>query len=101
MRLMVMFDLPVETSQERRAYRKFRKVLINEGFLMMQYSIYVRVCVSKQSAQFMERRITTMVPEEGLVQTMMVTEKQYNEMHFLAGKRSGDIRNSSARTIVL
>lgn len=57
MRLMVMFDLPVETSEQRREYRKFRKKLINEGFMMMQYSIYVRVCVSRQSAKFMENRI--------------------------------------------
>lgn len=43
MRLMIMFDLPVETSEDRRNYRKFRRALIDEGFLMMQYSIYVRV----------------------------------------------------------
>lgn len=43
MRLMVMFDLPVETSEQRREYRRFRKSLINEGFCMIQYSVYVRV----------------------------------------------------------
>lgn len=48
MRLMIMFDLPVLTSENRRNYRKFRKALINEGFLMMQYSIYVRVCSNKK-----------------------------------------------------
>lgn len=101
MRLMVMFDLPVETSEERRAYRKFRKKLISEGFLMMQYSIYVRVCVSRQSAKYMERRIKTFLPEEGLVQTLMVTEKQYNYMHFLVGKEKKDVRNTSKRTVVL
>lgn len=52
MRLLIMFDLPVETSKERREYRQFRKRLINEGFLMIQYSVYVRVCVNKKSAQF-------------------------------------------------
>lgn len=36
MRLMVMFDLPVETSKQRREYRKFHKRLIQEGF----YGIY-------------------------------------------------------------
>lgn len=46
MRLLIMFDLPVETSKERREYRQFRKRLINEGFLMIQYSVYVRVCVT-------------------------------------------------------
>lgn len=59
MRLLIMFDLPVETSKERREYRQFRKRLINEGFLMIQYSVYVRVCVNKKSAQFIEKRIST------------------------------------------
>ncbi|WP_170999534.1 CRISPR-associated endonuclease Cas2 [Paucilactobacillus kaifaensis] len=101
MRLMVMFDLPVETSKERKAYRKFRKELINEGFLMIQYSIYVRVCVSKQSAGFMEKRIAEFTPELGIVQTMMVTEKQYNDMNFLLGEPKKDVRNTSDRTVIL
>lgn len=101
MRLMVMFDLPVETSKQRRAYRKFRKALINEGFLMIQYSIYVRVCVSKQSAGFLEKRINEFIPESGIVQTMMVTEKQYNEMNFLLGEAKTDVRNTSDRTVIL
>ena len=46
---MIMFDLPVETSEERKEYRKFRKNLINEGFIMIQYSVYVRVCVQKNA----------------------------------------------------
>ena len=62
MRLLVMFDLPVETSEDRKAYRHFRKALLNEGFLMIQYSVYVRVCVSKQSAQFIENRIAGFTP---------------------------------------
>lgn len=101
MRLMVMFDLPVETSEQRRAYRKFRKKLIEEGFLMIQYSIYVRICVSRQSAKYMEERIKNFLPTDGLVQTMMVTEKQYNDIHFLLGKSSDDVRNSSKRVVIL
>lgn len=57
MRLMIMFDLPVDTADERREYRQFRKRLINEGFLMIQYSIYERVCVSRKTATFLENRI--------------------------------------------
>ncbi len=52
MRLMIMFDLPVETSEDRRIYRKFRKALLNEGFLMIQYSVYARVCVDRNAANF-------------------------------------------------
>lgn len=101
MRLMVMFDLPVETSQQRRAYRVFRKKLIQEGFLMIQYSVYVRVCVNRKAAQFMEKRISNFLPENGLVQTLMLTEKQYNDMHFLLGEEKDEVHNSSARTVIL
>ncbi|WP_295773670.1 CRISPR-associated endonuclease Cas2 [uncultured Limosilactobacillus sp.] len=101
MRLMVMFDLPVETSQQRRAYRVFRKKLIQEGFLMIQYSVYVRVCVNRKAAQFMEKRISNFLPENVLVQTLMLTEKQYNDMHFLLGEEKDEVRNSSARTVIL
>ncbi|GEP23986.1 MAG: CRISPR-associated endonuclease Cas2 [Lentilactobacillus diolivorans] len=101
MRLMVMFDLPVETSEERRAYRKFRKALINEGFLMIQFSVYVRVCVTRQSADFMEKRIAAISPDSGIIQSLMLTEKQYNDMHFILGEPKKDVRNSSERTIIL
>lgn len=101
MRLMIMFDLPIETSKQRRDYRRFRKKLIEEGFIMIQYSIYVRVCVSRQSAKFMERRISDFLPEDGVVQSLMVTEKQYSDMHFLVGKSKDEVRNSSERTVIL
>ena len=101
MRLMIMFDLPVETSQQRKAYRTFRKSLINEGFVMVQYSVYVRVCINRKSATFMEKRIEKFLPANGLIQTFMLTEKQYNDSHFLVGKPVEDVRNSSDRTVIL
>lgn len=96
-----MFDLPVETSDQRRDYRRFRKALINEGFLMIQFSVYVRVCVNKKSADFMERRIAAIAPPAGIIQSLIMTEKQYNDMHFISGKAKEDVRNLSGRTIIL
>ena len=101
MRLMIMFDLPVETAVQRKQYRQFRKALINEGFLMIQYSVYVRVCVNKKSATFMENRIKNYLPENGTIQALTLTEKQYNDMHFLVGERVKDVRNTSDRTVIL
>lgn len=101
MRLMIMFDLPMDTAQERREYAKFRKKLINEGFLMIQYSVYVRVCVTRQTAQFLENRVKKFLPSGGVVQSLMITEKQYNDMHFLVGKSVDDVRNTSDRTVIL
>ncbi|KLI75958.1 MULTISPECIES: CRISPR-associated endonuclease Cas2 [Lacticaseibacillus] len=101
MRLMIMFDLPVETSEDRRNYRKFRRALIDEGFLMMQYSIYVRVCKTKKSATYMEQRIATVKPPVGTVQTLMITEAQYQAMHFMVGTEKQDIRNLADRTVII
>ncbi|KAF0506904.1 CRISPR-associated endonuclease Cas2 [Pediococcus pentosaceus] len=101
MRLMIMFDLPVETAKQRKQYRQFQKSLINEGFLMIQYSVYMRVCVTKKSATLMENRIKTFLPENGTIQALTLTEKQYNDMHFLVGDRVEDVRNNSDRTVIL
>lgn len=101
MRLIVMFDVPMDTSEQRRSYRRFRKALISEGFLMMQYSNYVRVCVNKKTADFVEKRITPLAPPGGKVQTMTVTERQYQAMHYIVGAPSTDITNSAERTIII
>lgn len=101
MRLMIMFDLPVDTSEHRRMYRHFRKRLINEGFMMMQYSLYVRVCPTRTAAKFVEKRIADTAPEIGVIQSLIITEAQYQQMHFISGTKLEDIRNSAERTIML
>lgn len=101
MRLMVMFDLPTDTSQQRKQYRQFRKKLLNEGFIMIQYSVYVRVCTTRSAAEFLERRLKDYLPDQGVIQSLMLTEKQYSDIHFLLGDEIKEVRNSSKRTIVL
>lgn len=87
MRMFCMFDLPVETEEQRRNYRIFRKDLIQEGFVMIQYSIYVRVCPSREFANRIENRIKKSLPLEGNVRLLCVTEKQYDDMKLLVGSR--------------
>ena len=87
MRMLCMFDLPVETEEQRRAYRIFRKNLIQEGFVMIQYSIYVRICPSREYANRLENRIRKGIPQEGNVRLLCVTEKQYADMKLLVGSR--------------
>ncbi|MCI8940684.1 MAG: CRISPR-associated endonuclease Cas2 [Dorea sp.] len=88
MRVLCMFDLPVETDVERRAYRTFRKNLIKEGFIMIQYSVYVRVCPNRDYARRLESRIQKFTPLEGNVRLLCVTEKQYTDMKLLVGSRT-------------
>ena len=87
MRMLCMFDLPVETEEQRRAYGIFRKNLIQEGFMMIQYSIYVRICPSREYANRLENRIKKGIPQEGNVRLLCVTEKQYADMKLLVGSR--------------
>lgn len=87
MRMLCMFDLPVETEEQRRAYRIFRKNLIQEGFVMIQYSIYVRICPSREYANRLGNRIKKGIPQEGNVRLLCVTEKQYVDMKLLVGSR--------------
>ena len=87
MKMLCMFDLPVETSEEQRAYRKFRKDIISEGFIMIQYSVYVRTCPNREFANQLEKRIQRFVPKEGNVRLLTVTEKQYEDMKLMVGSK--------------
>ena len=82
-----MFDLPVDTAKQQRAYRKFRKDLISEGFMMIQYSVYVRTCPNRQFANQLEKRLKKIMPSEGNVRLLAVTEKQYEEMKIMVGSK--------------
>lgn len=88
MRLLCMFDLPVDTADEKRAYRTFRTKLIKEGFTMIQYSVYMRVCPNREYLERLEVRIKKFTPKNGNVRLLYVTEKQYADMKLLVGNRS-------------
>lgn len=86
MRMIVFFDLPVLTSKQRRDYRDFRKFLLKSGFLMLQESVYCKLVQNPVVADVLQTNIRNNKPEEGLVQVLRVTEKQYLQsfiMNFL------------------
>ena len=101
MRILVMFDLPTETSEERRDYRKFRKNLIKNGFIMMQESVYVKLVMNHGSADLVVKNIRRFCPGKGLVQILQVTEKQFSKMEFLVGEVQTDYVDSDERFIEL
>ena len=86
MRLLVFFDLPVETSVQRKEYRRFRRFLVKEGFLMFQESVYSKLVLNDASANSEIARLKESGPKEGLVQALKVTEKQYETMVCIVGK---------------
>ncbi|MBA8773584.1 CRISPR-associated endonuclease Cas2 [Staphylococcus schleiferi subsp. coagulans] len=88
---MIMFDLPVETKKQRRIYSKFRKRLLENGFLMMQYSIYIKSVANKDAADFSVLQVKQFLPQEGHVRSLIITEKQYEKMQILLGKEDQNI----------
>lgn len=78
--LMVYFDLPTATAKERKRYARFRKNLLQDGFTMLQYSVYVRHCASKESSEVHINHIETFLPEMGQVSILEITDKQYSNI---------------------
>lgn len=88
MRVLVMFDMPTYTKDDRKAASKFRNDLIKEGFFMMQFSVYVRICKGVQSANTCMKRLEMLIPKKGHIRALMLTERQFDNMKILIGTSS-------------
>lgn len=85
MRLLVFFDLPVVKKEDRKEYQTFRRFLLNDGYIMIQYSVYSRICNGTEGANKHISRLKKNLPPKGSVRFLQITEKQYSEMKFLVG----------------
>jgi CRISPR-associated protein Cas2 len=83
--VLVFFDLPTETKKDRKAAAKFRKDVLADGFQMFQFSIYMRHCSSKENADVHIKRVKSILPEEGHVGIMCITDKQFGMMEIFRG----------------
>lgn len=83
--IILMFDLPTKTKKERHAYTVFRKDLIKDGFMQMQYSVYARHCASDENAQMHLNRAKAVIPDRGEVRMILLTDKQYERMRIYYG----------------
>ncbi|WP_247883768.1 CRISPR-associated endonuclease Cas2 [Azospirillum sp. B21] len=84
--MMVLFDLPVLTKRERKAATTFRKFLLDQGFEMSQFSVYLRHCIGKEQSEALTRRIEKAVPPTGKVHIVFITEKQYETIVCFDGR---------------
>lgn len=89
--IFVSFDLPTETKTQRKAASGFRKDLLSDGFVLFQYSVYVRQCASFDHAQTHIRRIQKLIPSEGKVAILSITDKQFGDMKIFYGKEKKKI----------
>lgn len=85
--VIAMFDLPIDTPRARRAYARFRKDLLEDGFTMMQFSIYTRHCASIDNAEIHVTRMGKRVPDEGEVRFMTITDRQFEQIRTFVGKQ--------------
>lgn len=85
MRIIVFFDLPVKSSTERRNYARFRSFLLNDGYHMIQYSVYARVCNGTDAVEKHKARLRANLPENGSVRALVITEKQYESIEIMLG----------------
>lgn len=85
MRILVFFDLPVGTKAERRAATKFRNFLLMDGYHMVQFSVYARICNGMDSVAAHKASAASAVPPRGSVRMLVITEKQYSNIEILLG----------------
>ncbi len=88
--LIAMFDLPVETTENRRDYTRFRKALLKDGFMMLQYSVYARFIPSEEAAEAHRRTVKACIPPRGQVRLMAITDHQFAKMEVFYGRKPRD-----------
>lgn len=101
MRMILMFDMPTDTAEERKAYRKFRKFLLSEGFIMHQFSVYSKLLLNSSANKAMVDRLQENNPKKGSITLLTVTEKQFARMIYLHGERNISVANSDNRLVFL
>lgn len=85
--ILVFFDLPTDTKKERKAASDFRKQLVKDGFIMFQFSIYMRHSPSVENANVHIRRVKSILPPLGEVGILSITDKQFGAMELFSEKK--------------
>jgi CRISPR-associated protein Cas2 len=91
--LFALFDLPVKTKAQRKRYTKFRKFLLNEGFTMLQFSVYAKYCASEESANTHRTHIKGNLPNDGQVRVIGITDRQFGKMEIYFGKKRAKVED--------
>lgn len=99
--LFVFFDLPVGTKVERRSATRFRNFLKDDGYMMLQYSVYARVARGEDAASKHVQRVTKNLPQKGSVRALQVTDKQYARMRLLLGEAKKSERVAPQQMVLL
>ena len=101
MRIIVFFDLPMETAKQRKVYSNFRKFLVNEGFIMMQKSVYTKLALNQSIVNSEREKIIRNKPKKGIVQMLTITEKQFSSIEYIVGEKESNVIDNTERMIIL
>ena len=101
MRILIFFDLPTITAADRRAYTGFRKYLIKNGFIMLQESVYSKLALNSTVCDAIVQNVRKNAPNDGLVQILTLTEKQFSRMEMIIGEYRSEVLQSDRRLIIL
>lgn len=84
--ILTMFDLPVITKEERKVATAFRKFLLDNGYMMINFSVYARPCVNWEKMRKHAQRLETVVPSGGNIRVFFITDKQWLDAMTVIGK---------------
>ena len=101
MRMILFFDLATVTDANKRTYRKFHNYLLSEGFIMMQYSVYMKLTLNATSFKQELNNLKKNKPPEGNIMVLSVTEKQFSDIEFILGEFETDVINTTDRIVVI
>ncbi len=101
MRVLVFFDLPSVSSEERREYRQFHRHLVRSGFMMLQESVYCKLALNATAVHAIMANLRKNKPPRGSIQTLVVTEKQFARSELILGEFQSEIINSDERLVIL
>ena len=96
-----MFDMPTITNEDKKNYSKFRDNLIDDGFIMIQFSVYVRICKNQDDIIKHTNRVKLFAPSKGNIRLLQVTEKHYEQMLMLRGIKHDDEKESNNSMIII
>ena len=100
MRLIVFFDLPTKTKKDRKVYTLFRKKLMQNGFFMLQYSVYCRICKGMQLSQKYIEYVKKVTPSKGNIRILQVTDKQFSSMELIVGVQTNEEKSIRGQLIL-
>ena len=96
----VFFDLPVKLKEERQKATKFRNFLLKDGYMMVQFSVYARICNGQDRVAKHLQRLQGQLPKKGSIRAMQITDKQYERIKILVGTSSNNEKTKAEQLVL-